>query len=336
MTQVLLPINASTGLPVPSASARHARAPLFVRAVCAAGRAVDGLVFVVSPGRAARRAYERRLFLSARGYDAADTSRLTAHRLNQTRDPDSELNGKQSRLRNFAREEVRNNPIARNLKRTHGVNVVGDADVGQGITIDPAVLTAGGDEPDQAVNAQLKRAWARYRDHLEYRGRLGFADLLTVADAELVESGEVLAQFHTRPAPGCDLKLSIEMIESDRLPMNAETVLGSTGVAYGVVVMTGDDGKPLHNDGKVVEHYIKHGIEYDEYWQPVAYHLLEQHPGNDQILRPTLTTRRVPAPEIVHYFIPERAEQSRGVSQFIAALPLLAALRDLIDERVGA
>ena len=332
MTLPLLRMDATTGLPVRRPADDRAGQPLFVRAVSAAGRVVDGLLFVVSPGRAARRAYERQMFLAARGFDAADSSRLTQHRRNQTRDADSELNGKLGKLRNFAREEVRNNPIARNMKRTHGVNVVGDADVGQGITIDPAVRLPGSDEPDEAVNRALKRAWEYYRDRLEYRGRLGFADLLSVADGELVESGEVLAQLHSRPASGSDLPFSVEMLEADRLPMNADTVLGSTGVAYGVVVMTGADGRPqLDANGKPVEHYIKHGIEYDGNWQPVAYHLLEQHPGNDQILRPTLTTHRVAAGEVLHYFVAERSEQSRGVSHYIAALPMLADLRDLVS-----
>jgi capsid protein len=57
---------------------------------------------------------------------------------------------------------------------------------------------------------------------------------------------------------------------------------------------------------------------------------LKDHPGNQYALQNHFATVRVPASHVIHYFEPDRAEQTRGVSGLTAALPLLADLRDLI------
>jgi len=294
------------------------------------GSAIDSAISIVAPGYAYKRAMARAMY---RSIAAADKSRLTEHRIPSLRDADSELQNKQSRLRWSAREEVRNNAIAKNLKRTHKNNTIGDADTGQGVTVDPAVLKPDG-TPDVEVNRQLKQLWAKYRDRLEFTGRWGFTDMLTLNDGELCEAGEALGIFHDRPAPGSDLPFSVELIEADRLPMDTDMFLSGVTLSPGTEFMiAGANGMPrLGADNKPEKHFIKHGIEYDDKKQIVAFHILECHPGSfhPRTLH-TLQTRRIEASKVFHYFDPERAEQTRGMSKFISCLPLMADLRDLIE-----
>lgn len=302
----------------------------FFTASSAIGTVFDGFVNVVSPETALRRQHFRDLMSlrSLGGYDATDRNRLNAHRLLNTRDPDAELGGKQGRIRAFAREEVRNNAIARNLKTTHANNTVGDADVGQGCTVDPAVLNEDG-TTDKNTNQILKTKWQEVRDHLEYTGRWGFADMCVINDYELTEAGEVLDIIHDRPAPGSNFPLSIELLEPDRLPTSNEQF--TVHSAEQEVLMAGTDGMPIINkDGVPTKHYVRHGIEYDENRQINAFHLLKTHPGSE-FFGGSIETQRVPADRVIHYFRPDRAEQTRGVSWFVVVLNLLADLRDLLS-----
>lgn len=335
----LLRIDSQTGLPVTvrrrvntgEKIANAFRSSVFVTS-SAIGTVLDGIVGIVAPGVAVRRQYYREMLALrnySSGYDAADRNRLNSHRLLNTRDPDSELGGKQPRIRAFAREEVRNNAVARNLKTTHTNNVVGDADVGQGITIDPAVLGEDG-KPDKKTNSILKTKWREVRDVLEYTGRWGLSDMLAINNNELVEAGEVLNVIHDRPSPRSNFPLSIELLEPDRLPTSNEQFAVTTSDQE--VLMAGPNGMPMVNteSGKPLTHYVRHGIEYDTNKQIAAYHLLKDHPGT-AFLHGSLETQRVPADKVIHYFRPDRAEQTRGVSWFVVILNLLADLRDLLS-----
>lgn len=335
----MLPVNSSEGLPVMrprklniTGRTMHATMSMFALIGDSLGGAVDGMVSVVSPALALQRKYARDAYRSVRSYDAAKINRLNLSRVVVgNRDADAEINGKQNRIRSFAREEVRNNAVARNLKQTHANNAVGDADIGQGITIDPAVLLPDG-TPDKKTNGILKTAWEKYRDLLEYTGRWGFADSLVINDHELCEAGEVLGILHDKPAPGSDLPFSFELLEADRLPINSDMHLPTNST--GEFILTEPvSGMPVINPTtqKPMKHVVKHGIEYDENKQITAFHILKDHPGSEYLLGTTFKTDRVLKDRVIHYFRPDRAEQTRGVSWFVAALGLLADLRDLLS-----
>lgn len=276
------------------------------------GAATDRVIGVVSPEREYHRLMFRKACSSLRGFDSGDTNRLNAHRVVSHKDADSEIDPKLARIRSLSREEGRNNGFARNARRAHRNNVVGDADVGQGITVDPAVLAAGETEKEnEPLNTRLKQLWEERRDCLEYTGMFGFTDLLSVFDQELFESGAVLAILHERPAPGSDIPFSIEVVEIDRLPMDSETMGGGTWP----VSLPG--GKPQTN-------IIRHGIEWSPSGQIVAFHILKDHPGKDGAWSTLAETQRWPAEKVVYYFAPDRAEQTRGVSNMVAGLATLA------------
>lgn len=328
------------------------KVPLSVRVFAGLGNLITGTVALVAPEKAFHMERARQAYLSVRGYDAFNKSRLTQHRVMTNRDADSEMNGKLSRIRSFAREETRNNGFARNMVRARKHNVVGDADTGQGITIDPAVTLLDG-SPDIPANKALKTLWKRYKDKLELTGRWGEQDIYGLAEDELFVSGEVLAVLHDKPARGSDLPFSIELLEADRLPTSMETFGSATsaidmplnnqqpntsdpsslqyeGATLGSPMVPWGEFPVVNKDGTTEMHTIKHGIEYGPDHQIVAYHLLKDHPGNQYALGNRFETVRIKAEHVIHYFEGERAEQTRGVSGLTAALPLLADLRDLI------
>ncbi len=68
------------------------------------------------------------------------------------------------------------------------------------------------------------------------------------------------------------------------------------------------------------------GIVFDALGNPVAYHVLKQHPGDMQ-MRTGFEYDRIRASEMIHYFRVDRPGQSRGIPDITPALPLFAQLR---------
>jgi 3-dehydroquinate dehydratase len=76
---------------------------------------------------------------------------------------------------------------------------------------------------------------------------------------------------------------------------------------------------------------------------PVAYHLLGRHPGDGQFAGTmnTSTRIRIPADEIIHLFITERSDQSRGLPWLVASMQGMKMLdgyaeAELVAARTGA
>ena len=59
---------------------------------------------------------------------------------------------------------------------------------------------------------------------------------------------------------------------------------------------------------------IRMGVEVDDFGKSVAYHLLAEHPGDREFVNGYSRKHiRVPADQMLHVFLPERAHQTRGV-----------------------
>jgi lambda family phage portal protein len=86
---------------------------------------------------------------------------------------------------------------------------------------------------------------------------------------------------------------------------------------------------------------IHAGVEVDANAKPVAYHIIKRRPSQWQYSGYTLEFERVPADEMIHIFVPEFAEQVRGVPWMYAALLNLVHLgafeeAAVIAARIGA
>ena len=69
------------------------------------------------------------------------------------------------------------------------------------------------------------------------------------------------------------------------------------------------------------------GIVFDDYDNPVEYHIMDNHPGSGKFTSSPTKTSKYSADYVVHWFLENEAEQHRGISEISPALPLFAYLR---------
>jgi lambda family phage portal protein len=79
---------------------------------------------------------------------------------------------------------------------------------------------------------------------------------------------------------------------------------------------------------------VRLGIEYDANGRPVAYHITEEHPNGLSLFRSI--PKRIPAKDILHLYITERAGQGRGLSQFAPNVWWLKNLDRYVENEVVA
>lgn len=136
--------------------------------------------------------------------------------------------------------------------------------------------------------------------------------LRTMRQAEY-QDGEVFAEIITNPNLKHPVKLDMRPIESDQVRFVDITLLTVPSVD---------------------------GIRFDEFGNPVSYHVLRVHPGYW-----SYATGYVGMPWeydvwdaefIIHNFTPERPGQHRGTPEILTALPLLAVRRRLIQAILDA
>jgi len=234
-----------------------------------------------------------------RAYAGATVSRLTADWVSGGSSADSEIKGSISRLRNRARQLVRDNDYAKRAKSLVTNNVVGT-----GIRLQMQVrMQRGGGRLDQVVNDQIEAAWAKWtrKTTCDVAGRLNLHQIERMAMGAMVESGEILVRLVPQPFGGGRVPLALQVFESDQLDENYNG--GST--------VPGNDWRM--------------GVEVDRFGRPVTYAFLTKHPGDTALGGSNPSSRHllVPAAEVLHLFVPERPQQTRGVSWFAAGIQRL-------------
>lgn len=230
------------------------------------------------------------LVLRHYGYEAAAPGRRTQN-WNRSMGDANTVNDFASlaRLREIARDLVRNNPYAESALST-----IADHTVGWGILAKPAVKNDG--------VAALWKAWAE-TTACDADGRHDFYGLQKMVMSAVVESGEVLVRRRIRrPSDGLPIPLQLQVLEADMLDASRTMM--------------------LPNGGQIVQ-----GVEFDAIGNRVAYWLFPRHPG--AILQPFgmlfPASRPVPASEILHIFKGKRPGQVRAASWFA---PVIVRLKD--------
>jgi lambda family phage portal protein len=137
--------------------------------------------------------------------------------------------------------------------------------------------------------------------------------MLQVIAKSVARDGEALVRVvRDRKLP---YGISVQMLEADRLDERINMRLADGGV-------------------------IRMGVEMDSALRPVAYHLIQSHPG-DPYSPGRAQSERVPVKDLYHVYLPERAEQVRGYS-WLHAVILRAANASGYEEaaivaaRIGA
>lgn len=247
---------------------------------------------------------KKKKFRSA--YQAADFSRLTADLASNSEFINNTLRYELRTLRARSRQAAMNNPHARRFFQMVVDNVCGPIPFRLQVK-----LKNNAGKLDSITNRKIEDAWRAWGKvgSCDVTGRFSWTTLQRLIIRGLAIDGEVLLR---RVMDGKVYRLQI--IDVDRLneQKNEKLAVGA----------------------------INLGIETDDAGRPVAYHLFKRKPSTwaGGVWR---ESERVPASDILHLFIPEFAEQARGVPWLYAALINLVNLgafeeAAVIAARVGA
>ena len=227
-----------------------------------------------------------------RAYAGATSDRLTANWMSSQLSADAEIRGSLRKLRDRSREMVRNNPYAKQAKRTTQINVVGT-----GMKFQSLVTQVRGNKRDQKANKAIEEAWADWcrPENCDTAGRHSFHQFEWLATGALPESGEAIFRIVRRPFGNNGVPLALQLIESDLLDEEY-------------------NGKVTAKNNE-----WRNGVEVDEWGKAKRYAILTRHPGDAYYLNaPNAGKDHVflPAEDVIHLFMPERPGQNRGVPWF--------------------
>lgn len=228
-----------------------------------------------------------------RTYAGAVINRLTSDWIANGTSADAEIKTSLRKLRDRSRQMVRDNPYARQAKRTTQINVVGS-----GIKLQSQVMSLRGNKRDDRINSAIEGMWDRWcrKEFCDVAGKSSFHMFEWLAAGALPESGEVIFRIHRRAFGGSRVPIALEIIESDLLDDEYQGAVSAKG-----------------NEWRM-------GVEIDPYGRPVQYAFLTRHPGDYWFQgTPDRTSVKhvfLPARDVVHLFIPERPNQHRGVPWF--------------------
>lgn len=228
-------------------------------------------------------------------YEGAKISRLTSDWVTSSTSADAEISGSLVRLRNRARQLVRDSDYARQAVRAVRNNVVGT-----GIKMQAQVKMRRGGKPDQRINDLIEtewKSWGRAKT-CHTAGRLDFNEISRLAVAAMCESGEVFIRLVRQPFGGSGVPLALEVIEADLLDEKKDGWMNQS------------------------EEW-RLGVRVDEWQRPLAYAFLTRHPGDNRQAPNGRQHVIVPAEDVLHLMQMERPMQTRGVSWFASAIKRL-------------
>jgi len=251
--------------------------------------------------------------VSRRNYAGVNAGRLFADFQTSERSADSELRFALKILRNRSRDLSINNEYVRRYFELLKVNIIGE----NGIQYQSKALDSVGNldqSGNQAVESAFKM-WGKY-GNCSVDGKLSWIDMQKLAVELMAKDGEAFIIKH-RNAQFKD-SFAIEFIEADQV----------------------DDqlNKKLDNGNE-----IRMGIELNKFKRPVAYHLLQYHPGDFDYVNNTKAAKyqRIPADNVIHLYKQLRPGQTRGEPWLAPAIPAikqLGAFREaaVVNARIGA
>lgn len=195
-----------------------------------------------------------------------------------------------SQIRNRARYEVANNSYARGIVLTLANDCIGTGPRLQ--MTHPDAHRNGDTAKMRYLFDRIENDWQEWSDACCLAQKLHTARMAKLTDGE---SFFVLANNPRRTGISLDLRL----IECDRVTSGWKSV---------------DD---TENDG----------IRYDAFGNPLAYWILDHHPGSTGFSARPERGAYYPAEIVHHWFRMDRPEQLRGLSEIAPALGLFADLR---------
>lgn len=227
-------------------------------------------------------------------YAAAQMNRLTADWVTQILSPDVETAAALTNLRARSRALVNNNPHAKRVIHLMRQNVIGP----DGIRLQ-ARVTNDQDVLAKEVNQELERSFARWgrRANCMVDGRMSWAQFQQLAFVTAVTDGEVF--IRKVPYGGNPYGFALQFIDADRIPVTLRRFPQMVGGQF--------------------TNEIRMGVEVDPWQRPVAYYVSKRHPSEGGGAMGAIYDR-IPAREIIHFYVAGRPWQTRGVPWFHAAM----------------
>ena len=248
--------------------------------------------------------------ISTAGFAGAGINRLTQSLANWSAGINADLDGNLGILRARARQLCQNNEFGRRFLSLVAGNVIGKV----GPTLQVRALDPQG-KLDTAANGIIETAYNQWRERCDVRGMLSLAQIEQISIKGVARDGEALIRFvRNRDLPN---GIGLQLLEADRIDDQLNRTL--------------DNG----ND-------IRMGIEVNSQLRPVACWIKTTHPGDTLTHRVTgAGTERVPIDQLLHIYLPERAEQVRGYTWMHAVILRMAMLHAyeeaaVVAARVGA
>ena len=248
-----------------------------------------------------------------RAFQAATVSRLTADWTTVSRAPEAELRYALKALRARARDLAQNNDYARRFLQLVTTNVVGP----HGVKLQVRARDDNG-RLDAFANQVIEDWWRRWGvpGSCTVCGRLSWTDAQRLIVESVARDGEVLVRLLRGRAARNEIGFALQILEADYLDEQLN--------------------RKLAGGRKIVM-----SVEVDGWGRPVAYHLLNEHPGAETVSIGGRRYTRVPAGEVLHLYLPERPDQPRGVPWMCSAMLRLQMLggyeeAELVAARVAA
>lgn len=241
-----------------------------------------------------------------RHYTGGTVGRLLGGMFGSSTSADSALKPNLAKLRDRARDLERNNEYAARALDLMENGIVGD----RGFSVQVKAVNLDG-RLDLGGNQLVENAWKEWATTVTTDGYMTFRDLCAMAVRAQKRDGEFFAQIvkNRKYKHG----IAIYPIEADRIDIDKNQILANGN-------------------------RVRMGVELDEMDRPVAYWVLNYHPGDYDFTnnRPENKYTRVPADRMIHVFKKKRAGQTRGETAFAPAIFAMKMLDGYRDAEITA
>jgi lambda family phage portal protein len=246
-----------------------------------------------------------------RQYTATSGKNIFSDWTSSSSNMDSSVRFNLRKIRDRCREQARNNDYAKRYLQLLVTNVVGN----NGIKVQSKAREENG-ELDLIGNARVEAEWKKWckKGNCTVDGRLSFLDAQKLFIETLARDGEVLIRHMTSNNPLDPYR--IQFLDADYLDE--------------------EENKLLNNKEEIIM-----GVKLNEHKKPISYFIFKEHPHNTFFGKHDREHYELSADDLIHAYMPERAEQTRGLPFMTTALSRLKMLdgyeeAELVAARVGA
>jgi lambda family phage portal protein len=250
-------------------------------------------------------------------FGSAESNRLTGDWGSTPVPADWIIHRHQRTLVARSREQLFNNDYFKAYRRICRQNIVGASGLVFQSKAMASVRSRRADKKGRAAVEKAFKDWGR-RENCDIAGKLSWRGFQNHCINSVVSDGEFMLRKYTGVDAG-KYGFMLGVIDPVRCPVDY-------------------DRFDLADGG-----FIRHGIEFNRYGRPVAYHFIDESPKRswDAYSYAGRAFVRIPAEEIIHGFLVEIVGQKRGLpwlSTGLFRLKQMGALEDaaIVNARVGA